>query len=154
MPVVLWLCTVWYAAVCTYIVWQSVGQILLRHVPVWKYFGYVKDLATGKTGRATCKLCQVEVTHSEGTTNLKNHLQFNHHPEYRDLYGDDHSSIVEDQSQSKTDVFCRTVEKLSSCLARGQLTSTIVDSVFCDLRPVNIVDSVGLTKHVSGLSIL
>ena len=64
---------------------------------------------------------------------------------------------MEDQSQPKMDVFCRTVEKLSFCSARAQLTSTIVDSVFCDLRPVNVVDNVGLTKlteHVSGLSIL
>ena len=67
--------------------------------PVWKY---VKDLATGKaaTGkRATCKLCRVEVAHSGGTTNLKNHLRSHHRPEYRDLYGDDLGSSVEDQSQ-------------------------------------------------------
>ena len=37
--------------------------------PVWKYFGYVMDLTSGREAvgkRATCKLCQVEVTHSEG----------------------------------------------------------------------------------------
>ena len=115
--------------------------------PVWKYFGYVKDLATGKAAigkRATCKLCRVEVAHSGGTTNLKNHLRSHHRPEYRDLYGDDLGSSVEDQSQPKMDVFCRTVEKLTSSSVRAQqLTSAVVDFVVRDLRPVNVVDSVG-----------
>ena len=51
---------------------------------------------------------------------------------------------MEDQSQPKMDVFCRTVEKLSSSSARAQqLTSAVIDFVVRDLRPVNVVDSVG-----------
>ena len=50
---------------------------------------------------------------------------------------------MEDQSEPKMDVFCRTVEKLSSSSARvQQLTSVVVDFIFCDLRPVNAVDCV------------
>ena len=106
----------------------------------------MKDLATGKAAigkRAVCKLCRVEVAHSGGTTNLKNHLHSHCHPRYRDLYGDDLGSSMEDQSQPKMDVFSHTVEKLSSSLARmQQLTSAVVEFVVCDLSPVNVVDSV------------
>ena len=58
MLVVLCLCTVWDATL-----WQSGVDIVApsaSKAPVWKYFGYVKDLATGKAAigkKATCKLC-------------------------------------------------------------------------------------------------
>ena len=43
--------------------------------PVWKYFGYVMDLTTGRAAvgkrATTCKLCRVEVVHSGRTTDLK-----------------------------------------------------------------------------------
>ena len=87
------------------------------------------------------------LTHAGGTTNLKNHLRSHHRPEYRNLYGDDLGSCAEVQSQLKMDVFykpSRTVEKLSLISARAQeLTSTVVDFVVRNLRPVNVVDSVG-----------
>ena len=84
------------------------------------------DLTTGRAAvgkRAMCKLHQVKVTHSGGTTNLKNHLRSHHHPKYRNLYGDDLGSCMEVQSQLKMDVFHKsscTVEKFSSSLARAQ----------------------------------
>ena len=41
------------------------------------------------------------------------------------------------------DVFCHTVEKLSSSLARAQqLTSAVINVIVCNLRPVNVVNSV------------
>ena len=52
----------------------------------WKHFGYVKDSATGKLKigkKVTCRLCRGEVSHSGGTSNLKNHLRHKHLPEYR-----------------------------------------------------------------------
>jgi len=52
---------------------------------------------------------------------------------------------MEDQSQPKVDIFfCHTVKKLSSGSARAQqLTCGVVDFVVHNLRPVNVVDSVG-----------
>ena len=104
--------------------------------------GYRKA-AIGK--RATCKLCSVQVAHSGETTNLKNHLRSHHRPEYRGLYGGDLGSSMEDQSKPKMDVFFfHTVKKLSSGSARvQQLTCGITDFVVRNLRPVNVVESVG-----------
>ena len=77
-------------------------------------------------------------------TNLKNHLRSYHCPEYRNLYDDD---LAEVQSQPEIDVFCKpihTMEKLSPVSVRAQeLTSSIVDFVIHNFRPVNVVDCVG-----------
>ena len=124
-----------------------------NRAPVWRYFGFVKDAATGKLAvgkKARCKLCRVEVAHSGGTTNLKNHLRSHHRPEYRELHNDEPESSAEAQSQRKMDVFCKlsnTAEKLPSSSARAQeLTAAVVDFVVRDLRPVNVVDSVGFLQ--------
>jgi len=132
------------------LVWPSMGDIVTpsaSKAPVWKYFGCMKDLTIGRAAvgkKATCKLCLLEVAHSEGTTNLKNHLRSHHHPENRNPYSDD---LAEIQRQPKMNVFCkssRTVEKLSPLSARAQeLTSATVDFVVHNLRPVNVVDCVG-----------
>ena len=40
---------------------------------VWTYFGYMKDLTTGRAAvgkKATCKLCLLEVAHSGGTNDV------------------------------------------------------------------------------------
>ena len=125
--------------------------------PVWKYFGYVMDLTTGRAAvgkrATTCKLCRVEVAHSGRMTDLKkNHLHSHHYLEYRNLYGD-LAHCAEVQSQLVFYKPNHTVEKLSSSSARVQeLTSATVDFVVCDLRPVNIVDSVRFLYLMKGLS--
>ena len=96
--------------------------------------------------KSYCKLCRVEVAHSGGTANLKNHLCSHHHPEYRNLYRDDLGSCAAVQSQLKMDVSykpSRTAEKLSSSARAQELTSAIVDFVVRNLGAVNVVDSVG-----------
>ena len=116
--------------------------------PVWRHFGYVKDSATEKATvgkKVTCRLCQMEVMHSGRTTNLKNHFCSHHLPEYRDRYSDEHGGTSATQGQ--LDVFCkasRSVKKLFSSSPRAQeLTGAVVDFLMRDLRPVNVVDSVG-----------
>ena len=115
--------------------------------PVWRYFGYRKDVGTGKIAvgkKVTCKLCRVEVAHSGGTTNLRNHLRSHHRPEYAELFDDD---LGNSERQRPMDTFCkpsRKVEKLSPSSTRAQeLTGAVSDFIVRDLRPVNVVDSVG-----------
>ena len=56
---------------------------------VWKHFGYRVDATTKlrNTGKATCRLCKTDVSHSGGTTNLWNHLRALHPVEYSELIG-------------------------------------------------------------------
>ena len=57
---------------------------------VWKHFGYRVDAATKKlknTGKAMRRLCKTDISHSDGTTNLWNHLRALHLVEYSELMG-------------------------------------------------------------------
>ena len=57
---------------------------------VLKHFGYRVDATTKKlknTGKAMCRLCKTDVSHSGGTTNLWNHLRASHPVEYSELIG-------------------------------------------------------------------
>ena len=82
------------------------------------------------------------MSHSGGTTNLKNHLRLHHRSEYRQLFSDE----KEDEGQQRMDRFCTSsaIEKLPSKSARVQeLTTVIAEFVTCDLRPVSTIDSKG-----------
>ena len=95
-----------------HLVWQSLKYVAIVVPSASKaMYGSILDtwriwLPKGCNWKKSyCKLCWVQVAHSGGTTNLKNHLHSNHCPEYRDLYGDDLGSTMEDQSQPKMDAF-------------------------------------------------
>ena len=52
---------------------------------VWKHFRYRTDASSGKiknTGKATCKICKMDISHCGGTTNLWNYLRASHFIEY------------------------------------------------------------------------
>ena len=70
---------------------DSVLQMPKGKVAVmWKHFGCQADATTRKltnTGKATCRLCKNDVSHSGGMTNLCNHLQASHPVEYSELIG-------------------------------------------------------------------
>ena len=62
-------CTCRQLSVSLALVWEDIIAPSASKAPVWKYFGYVMDLTSGRAAvgeRATCKLCRVEVAHSGG----------------------------------------------------------------------------------------
>ena len=122
------------------------GWILLHHqlkAPVRKYFGYVKDLRGYQKGGNWKKLC-VSCVESRSLTQEERPISRTTYNVRSHVYSDDLRSNVEDQTQPMMNVFCHTVEKLSSSSVRvQQLTSAVVDFVVRDLRPVNVVENVG-----------
>ena len=96
---------------CSYIVTP-----LANKAPVWRHFGYMKDLAIGKTAvgnKVTCKLCRVAVAHSGGTTNLKNHLRSHHRPRYTELFEYELGNSSKAERQRPMDAFCKLLQTLS-----------------------------------------
>ena len=53
--------------------WGDIVTPSASKVSVWTYFGYMKDLTTGRAAvgkKAMCKLCLLEVAHSGGTNDV------------------------------------------------------------------------------------
>ena len=118
---------------------------------VWKHFGYRVDVTTKKlrnTGKARCTLCKTDVSHSGGTTNLRNHLRASHPVDYSELIGAANSETGTRQAQQQTierySSGARNVEKLPYNLVRAKmLTKSIDEFIVRDLRLVSIVDGDG-----------
>ena len=101
------------------------------------------------TGKAMCRLCKTDVSHSGGTTNLWNHLRALHPVEYSELIGAANSETGTRQAQQQTikhySLGARNVEKLPYNSVRAKiLTESIAEFIVRDLRPVSIVNGDGL----------
>ena len=118
---------------------------------VWKHFGYQVDATTKKlknTGKATCRLCKTDISHSGGMTNVWNHLRASHPVEYSELIGAANSEAgarqVQQQTIERYSPGTRNVEKLPHNSSRAKkLTESVAEFIVRDLRPVSIVDGDG-----------
>ena len=87
---------------------------------MWKHFGYRVDATTKKlknTGKAMCRLCKTDISHSGGMTNLWNHLRASHPVEYSELMGVANSETGARQVQQQTiERYSPILKMLKSCL--------------------------------------
>jgi len=120
-----------------------------RNHKLWKYFGFQstdgKKIDEGQDKTVYCKIegCSVpKIPYSGNTTNLCHHLQ-KLHPTENAAYLGSTKSVTPQITN-----FCRPPVKLIALeSARGrEITSSIVDFIVEDLRPVNAVTGSGFLK--------
>ena len=98
---------------------------------------------------ALCKLCEKDVVHAGGTTNLKNHLFIWHKKEYDELYS---QTAVRAQQPltnfAKTATTTHMVKFPASSERAKTLMHGVAEFIAKDLRPISVVDGVGFLNLI------
>lgn len=118
---------------------------------VWTYF-----VRAGIANKLKCSFCDVEVDHKGGSTSAaKRHLKRKHNVEITSTLKSANSnssseSTTIDPKQPKLSQFLASKQPLSSDSSKAKaLTYHVAKMIFCDLRPLSIVEDEGFRGLMS-----
>ena len=128
---------------------------------IWKYFGLKKQGGIIINNEAICKICNITVKYSGGTSNLNSHMRAHHPSVSLDSFKSSAKTsvnVVKVESSEKTiaqpsisTVFA-SKEKYSSSSKRAEIiTSTITDFLIQDMRPFHTIETTWFRRMVNTL---
>lgn len=121
---------------------------------VWNYFGFTRDDVEQRV--ILCKLCRTTVSApSSNTTNLFNHLKFNHRVQYEESVSVKKKKAPSDartatQTPITKSLFCASPYPAGS-QKQIEVTEAIAHFIAKDMVPINTVCSAGFKKLISTL---
>ncbi len=120
---------------------------------VWNYFGFTSDDVEQRV--ILCKLCRTTVSApSSNTTNLYNHLKFNHRVQYEECPQREEKAPSDARTATQTPITTSLFSASpypAGSRRQIEITEAITHFIAKDMAPINTVCSAGFKKLINTL---